>query len=102
MAEVMTYICPFCGNEARVGKPCPGCVKKSGKTESGREEKKRSWEQDKSADGLGLPDEDFDYDDFVAREFGKKPHRKLGVKWYWWMLGVAILALLAAEAFLVW
>ena len=95
--EVLTYVCPYCGCEARVGKPCPGCVKK----ETAAKPKKRPWEQDKSLDGLDLPDDSFDYDEFVAREFGKSPHRELGMKWYWWALGVVVLVALAAGAFLL-
>lgn len=95
--EVLTYVCPYCGCEARVGKSCPGCVKKTKKPER----KKHSWEQDKSLDGLGLPDQEFDYDAFVAREFGGKPHQALGVRWYWWALGVVVLVALAAGAFLI-
>lgn len=95
MAAPLSYICPFCDREVRVGRPCPGCAKtqkKSAKAPSRR----KSWKQGSVYDGLDLPDEDFDYDDFVAREFAKTPHRKLGVKWYWWMLGVIALAAIAA------
>ncbi len=81
MTEVLSYVCPFCGSNVRVGKPCPGCAKK------GRKPRKNSWDQDKSHDGLDLPN-----DDFIAREFGKAPHRKTGLKWYWWALAVALLA----------
>ncbi len=84
--EVLSYACPFCGCEVRVGKTCPGCAKKAKKP------KPRSWEQDPSKDGLNLPDDDFDYEKFVAREFGAAPHQGLGIKWYWWLLGVALLA----------
>ena len=98
MADPLTYICPFCDREVRVGKPCPGCAKKS---KPAATRKKRSWEQDKSCDGLDLPDEDFDYDDFVAREFGGKPHRQIAVKWYWWILGVILLILMTVGAFRV-
>ena len=52
------------------------------KTETRKKPAKKSWEQDAAADGLDLPGEDFDYDEFVAREFGHPPHRKLGVKWF--------------------
>ena len=52
---------------------------------------RRSWEQDSDYDGLDLPDEDFDYDDFVAREFGKAPHRKVPIKWYWWVTAILLL-----------
>jgi hypothetical protein len=89
MAEALSYRCPFCDREVRVGKPCPGCAKK---IQAPRHTKPKSWHQESSADGLDLPDEDFDYDEFVAREFGRTPHRQLGVKWYWWLLGVAVLA----------
>ncbi len=87
MSNALHYTCPFCDSEVEVGKPCPGCAKKDRKTKP----TKKSWEQGRSADGLDLPDEDFDYEDFVAREFGKAPHRQTGVKWYWWLLGVLVL-----------
>ncbi len=95
MPAPLTYICPFCDREVRVGKPCPGCEKKR-KPAKGKPAAKKSWEQDTAADGLDLPDGDFDYDDFVAREFGKAPHRRTGLKWYWWLLGVAALAAMIA------
>jgi hypothetical protein len=70
-----------------VGRPCPGCAKKNVKPRP----KKKPWEQSKSADGLNLSDDDFDYEDFIAREFGNATHRKTGLKWYWWALALAIL-----------
>ena len=89
MVEILKYICPYCGSEVRVGGTCRGCAKKAGKR---RNSKKHSWEQDASHDGTDLPDEDFDYDEFVAREFGKTPHRLIGIQWYWWLLAAALLA----------
>ena len=53
------------------------------------------WEQEQMCDGLDLPEEDFDYDEFVAREFGHVPHKQLGVKWYWWWIGVVLLVVMA-------
>ena len=85
--EVLSYVCPFCDCEVRVGEPCLGCVKKAKNPTL----PKRSWQQDKSSDGLDLPDDDFNYDEFVTREFGKAPHQGLGLKWYWWLLGVTVL-----------
>lgn len=93
MADPLTYICPFCGRVARVGRPCPGCA---GKRKQGKRPAKKSWEQEAAADGLDLPDEEFDYDDFVSREFGHAPHRRIGVKWYWWLLGLIALGAMAA------
>jgi len=96
MPESLSYRCPFCDHQVRVGERCPGCTQKKRPPRR----VKKSWEQDHSADGLDLPDEDFDYDEFVAREFGGAPHRRLGVKWYGWLLGVlAIAALLAVWVF---
>ncbi len=92
------YLCPFCGSEATVGGPCPGCAPEwTGKARRSEENEPHPWEQDESLDGLDLPDGDFDYDDFISREFGGAPHRRLGVKWYWWALGG-----LAAAALLLW
>lgn len=83
--EVLSYVCPYCGCEVRVGESCAGCAKNFKKP------KRQPWAQDKSQDGLDLPDDDFDYEKFVAREFGHAPHQALGIKWYWWLLGVALL-----------
>ena len=60
---------------------------------------RKSWEQDSDSDGLDLPDEDFDYDEFVAREFGKLPHRKVPIKWYWWMTAVLLVVGMAFYLF---
>jgi hypothetical protein len=93
MKQELTYMCPFCDREVRVGSPCGGCAKKQKPAPT---KAKRSWEQDKMYDDLDLPNEDFDYDEFVAKEFGHLPHKKIGVKWYWWLLGVVILVLMVA------
>lgn len=87
LPEVMTYLCPFCGIQARVGKLCPGCTKKDRKKPA----KKSSWHQDPSLDGLDLPDENFDSQEFYKREFSHLPHQVLGLRWYWWLLGVVVL-----------
>lgn len=66
-------VCPNCGEEVPPkATACPGC----GACEE------TGWSEGAAADGLGLPDEDFDYEDFVKREFeGKEPKRKLGALW---------------------
>jgi hypothetical protein len=94
--EELTYICPFCEREVRVGVPCGGCTRKQ-KTAPAKV--KRFWEQDQMYDGLDLPEEDFDYDEFVAREFGHVPHKQLGVKWYWWWIGVVLLVVMTMFSF---
>lgn len=94
MPEILSYICPFCESEVRVGTPCARCDR-SGKK---RKRVKKSWEVDSAADGLDLPDEEFDYDAFVAREFGKAGPRASGLRWYWWLLALVLLLGLAFSA----
>lgn len=97
-SEPETYLCPFCGSEADVGRACPGCAGKQVRRKKPAAPRpppeRRPWEQDEVHDGLDLPGEDFDYEAFVAREFATTPHRRLGVKWYWWLLGVVAVAAL--------
>ena len=99
MSVVDFYLCPECGADVPVGSEgCGACAlkkaakhrgKKSGK--KGAEKRKRSWEVDPSYDGLELPEDEFDYDDFVEREFGDQPHQKVGLAWYWWLTAVVLL-----------
>ena len=44
----------------------------------------------------GFAEEEFDYDEFVAREFGEDkpdviPH---GLHWFWWLVGLGLIAAL--------
>ena len=101
-----SYMCPTCGSEVRVGGVCPGCVpqrkkKRKRKVEAGPK-KRRAWEQDSIYDGLGIPDDEFDYEEFIAREFNAKPHRKIGIKWYWWVTAVVLVLAFAAWVALGW
>jgi hypothetical protein len=42
-------------------------------------------------DGLDLPDENFDYDDFVKREFGEQePGASRESHWFWWVVALAL------------
>lgn len=91
MKQELSYICPFCGREVQVGAPCKGCAKKK---KPAPVKSRRPQPHDEIYDGLDLPDDDFDYDEFVAREFGRLPHKKTGVKWHWWVLAAVILALM--------
>ena len=80
-------ICPNCGAEVpRKARACPEC----GANEA------TGWSEDARASGLDLPDESFDYDDFVKREFGEKSPVPRGVAWYWWVVALAL-----AVAFIV-
>jgi hypothetical protein len=75
--------CPVCGEEVPPrALACPEC---GADHESG-------WKDEVNYDGLDLPDEEFDYDEFVDREFGggervKRP--KIG--WLWWIVGLLLL-----------
>ena len=91
----MKYLCPTCDREVAVGTQCPRCAKKN----PVRKPERKAWEQEETADGLDLPDEDFDYDDFIAKEFGRVPHRKIGIKWYWYVVALVLLLLMAIGIF---
>ena len=50
-------------------------------------------EDEARASGLNLPDDSFEYEDFVEREFGGKKVRPRGVRWHWWVTALALAAL---------
>jgi len=80
-------VCPVCGEDVPRGSlACPSCGA----------DHNSGWREDaESYDGLDLPEENFDYDEFVRREFGStlKP---AGMKTIWWI--TAIIVLLASIA----
>ena len=83
-------VCPVCGADVpRKARACPEC---GADDQSG-------WAEGAYAQSLGLPDENFDYDDFAKREFGgERPADQLrprGIKWLWWVVGLLLLALFA-------
>lgn len=98
--NVDTYLCPGCDQEVPVGsRGCPRCNPPSKRRKRPRAAARgRSAGKDSYPDGLDLPDEDFDYDAYIAREFGTKPHRRIGIAWYWWLTGVLLIGLIAAGA----
>jgi hypothetical protein len=77
--------CPVCGEYVpRGAAACPEC---------GADE--RSGWREAAADGLDLPDEEFDYDSFVQKEFGREVKPE-GIGWLWWAAAVAALLAFAA------
>ena len=73
--------CPHCGAEVPPNaRACPEC----GSDES------TGWSEDSAGEGLDLPEENFNYDDFVKREFAGPSPKPRGIHWFWWV--VAILA----------
>ena len=75
--------CPVCSEFVPEGyHACPHC---SADDRSG-------WKEDDSYDGLDLPDEDFNYEDFIKNEFGNdSPAGKLHP--VWWITGLILLIL---------
>jgi len=83
--EIDQFSCPVCGESVSPNASgCRGCgaVKEDGK-----------WIEPDTYDGVGLDDDEFDYDDFVEREFGAGRRAKTGKERFWWM--VALITLLA-------
>jgi hypothetical protein len=75
-------VCPNCGAEVPAhAKSCPEC---------GSDEQ-TGWSEEAHTGGLDLPEENFDYDDYVKREFGQKTPVPRGVHWFWWLTGIAVL-----------
>ena len=73
--------CPNCGADVpRHARCCPAC---------GADEK-TGWSEDAHAGGLDLPDEEFDYDDFIKREFGAPDPRPRGISWIWWVVAIGL------------
>jgi hypothetical protein len=49
------------------------------------------WREDADAyDAVDLPDDDFNYDDFVKREFGSRV-KPAGLNVVWWVAGILLI-----------
>lgn len=85
-------ICPQCGADVPSNaRACPEC---------GSDED-TGWSEEARLGQLGIPSEEFDYDEFVREEFGgespsPRPH---GITFLWWL--VAIILLVAFLSFWV-
>lgn len=89
-SKAQPFDCPVCGEEVPAGaRACPQCgaCEKSG------------WSEDSAADGLDLPGEECDYDEFIREEFGGSP-KKSSVQWIWWTIAVLLLLALGLTIFL--
>jgi uncharacterized membrane protein YvbJ len=77
----MADTCPNCGADVPWGaKACPEC---------GSDEE-TGWSEETDTGSLGLPEESFDYDEFVEREFGKKKVVPRGINWFWWVVAIGV------------
>ena len=80
-------VCPHCGAEVpRKAKACPEC----GSCEE------TGWSEASATSGLDLPGEEFDYDDFVKREFEEKTPKPRGIAWFWWVVAIVVLVVVLA------
>jgi hypothetical protein len=76
--------CPNCGADLPPkAKACPEC---GSDDETG-------WAETAQADKLGLPDQDFNYDEFVKEEFGSGRPIPRGIHWFWWVTALLLIAL---------
>jgi len=79
--------CAHCGTDIPPrASACPEC---------GADEE-NGWGDHYSED-LGLPNNDFDYDEFVEREFGASQRPKIvpqGIHWFWWLISIGLITAL--------
>ena len=76
-------ICPHCGADVPPkAKACPEC----GSDET------TGWSEEADRENLGLPDENFNYNDFVKREFSGGKIKPRGLHWVWWLVAALLLA----------
>ncbi len=80
-------ICPVCGEEVpRKALACPEC---------GADDKSGWREEAHTYDAVDLPNDDFNYDEFVRREFARVPG-PARVKVIWWITGIFLLVVIVA------
>jgi hypothetical protein len=75
-------ICPVCGEDVPPrALACPECGA----------DHNSGWREDaESYDGVDLPDQDFNYDEFVRREFGSNV-KPAGIKTVWWLTAILLI-----------
>ncbi len=74
--------CPNCGAAVpRNAKACPEC---------GSDEQ-TGWSDEARTGGLDLPEPEFNYDDFVKKEFGGRSPVPRGMRWWWWIVALVVL-----------
>jgi hypothetical protein len=80
-------VCPNCGADVPPNaKACPEC---------GSDEQTGGSEEAPPG-GLDLPEDRFEYDEFVQREFGGSQPVPHGIHWFWWLAGLILIASLVA------
>ena len=78
-------VCPVCGEDVpRSSLACPECGA----------DHNSGWREDADTyDAVDVPNEDFNYDEFIRKEFGSalKP---AGVKIGWWIAAIVLIVIL--------
>jgi len=78
-------VCPVCGEDVPRGSlACPECGA----------DHNSGWREDANTyDALDVPDADFNYEDFIGKEFGSvgKP---AGVRTAWWIAAIVLILIL--------
>jgi hypothetical protein len=82
-------ICPVCGEDVpRTALACPECGA----------DHNSGWREDaETYDAVDLPDEDFNYEEFVKQEFGSS--RRPVIKTVWWITAILLVAAFIAIYF---
>ncbi len=83
-------VCPVCGQGVpSAAVACPECGS----------DYNSGWRGAETYDGLDLPDEDFNYDEFVCKEFGPS-FKPPGIKTIWWITALLVIVVSVALYFL--
>lgn len=87
-------VCPVCGEDVPRNSPaCPEC---------GADHNSGWREEAQTYDSAGLPDDDFNYDQFVREEFGEGPKRGM-IKPVWWIAAIVLIVVsIAAYLYAAW
>lgn len=95
----LDFRCPACGEAVSPNARSCSC----GATRDGED-----WLAPEALDGLDLGDDDFDYDDFIRREFGRDGRPANGFlrmspkERFWWVVAVVLLVAFASLALSGW
>ncbi len=75
-------VCPVCGEDVPRGSlACPGCGA----------DHNSGWREDSDVyDAVDLPDQGFNYEDFIRAEFGSVP-KPAGIKTFWWIAAIVLI-----------
>ena len=83
-------VCPVCGEDIpRNALACPEC---------GADYNSGLREDADIYDAVDLPDEDFNYDEFVRQEFGPSP-KPAAIKTIWWITALLVIVVFIAIYF---